>query len=230
MLYHQHGDVPLVSLVVVVPRGAETDPVGKEGLTSLMADLLDEGAGKLDALALGEELQALATELEISANTDGVVLSMSLISENFARSVELLADVVRRPRLQEREFQRRKAQLIAQAIASEADPQYARRSAVFRGLFGKGYAGGLAHGTRDSLQRITYADVKAHYKALMAAEGSTLIVTGGVDRDTAAKELERVFGDWAGRASTVLRPLEPRQAGASSTWSITRALRRARSE
>lgn len=207
VLYRKHGSVPLVSLILVVPRGAETDPVGKEGLTSLTADLLDEGAGKLDALALSEKLQGLATELHIMASTDGVVLSASLIAENFAPSVDLLADVVRRPRLDEKEFQRRKSQLIAQAIAAEADPQYARRSSLYRALFGKGYAGGLPQGTRDSLEAITYADVKAHYKRLMVAEGSAFIVTGGIDQESVTRELKRAFGDWTGQPGTEARPL-----------------------
>jgi predicted Zn-dependent peptidase len=209
VLYRKHGSVPLVSLILVVPRGAETDPVGKEGLTSLMADLLDEGAGKLDALAISEKLQGLATELQIMANTDGVVLSMNLIAENFGPSVDLLADIVRRPRLDEKEFQRRKAQVIAQAIASEADPQYARRNMLYRGLFGKGYGGGLPQGTRASLEAITFADVKTHYKRLMAAEGSAFIVTGGIDQETATRELKRAFGDWSGQPSTEARPLTP---------------------
>lgn len=212
VLYRKHGSVPLVSLILVVPRGAETDPVGKEGLTSLMSDLLDEGAGKLDALALSERLQALATELQIMASTDGVVLSMNLIAENFAPSVDLLADVVRRPRLEEKEFQRRKAQMISQALAGEADPQYARRSSLYRALFGKGYGGGLPQGTRTSLEAITYADVKAHYKRLMAAEGSAFIVTGGIDQETVTRELERAFGDWTGQPSTEARPLTPSAA------------------
>ncbi len=207
VLYRKHGNVPLVSLLFVVPRGSETDPVGKEGLTYLMADLLDEGAGKLDALALSEKLQGLATDLKISASTDGVILSLDLIAENFAPTVDVLADVVRRPKLDEKEFQRRKAQLIAQAIASEADPSYGRRSAMFRGLFGKGYAGALPQGTRDTLEGISYADVKAHYKRLMAAEGSTFIVTGGIEQEVVERELGRAFGDWTGQPSTEARPL-----------------------
>lgn len=212
VLYRKHGNVPLVSLLLVIPRGSETDPVGKEGLTNLMTDLLDEGAGKLDALALSEKLQGLATELQIMASTDGVALSMNVITETFAPAVDVLADVVRRPKLDEKEFQRRKAQLIAQAVASEADPHYGRRVTTLRALYGKGYAGGLPQGTRESLEAISYADVKAHYKRLIAAEGTTFIVTGGIEQEAVKRELERAFGDWAGQPSTEARPLAPNTA------------------
>jgi zinc protease len=212
VLYRKHGNVPLVSVLLVIPRGAETDPQNKDGLTSLMADLLDEGAGAMDALALNEKLQSLATDLRITAAVDSVIISMQLIAENFGPSLDILADVVRRPKLDEKEFQRRKAQLVAQAIAGEADPHYGRRSAMYRALFGKGYGGGLPTGTRDTLEAITHADVKAHYKRLLVGEGATFVVTGGIEQEAVAEQLKRTFGDWAGQPSTEARALTPAAA------------------
>jgi zinc protease len=213
VLYRKHGNVPLVSLLLVIPRGSETDPQGRDGLTSVMTDLLDEGAGQLDALGLSERLQSLATDLRISTSTDAVLIGMQLIAENFAPSVDILADVVRRPKLDEKEFQRRKAQLISQAIAGEADPHYGRRSAMYRALFGKGYAGALPTGTRDTLEAISYADVKAHYKRIIVGEGATFVVTGGIEQDVVAEQLKRAFGDWAGQASAEPRAVTPSASG-----------------
>jgi zinc protease len=209
VLYRKHGDVPLVSLLVVIPRGSETDPVGKDGLTSLMVDLLDEGAGSLGALQLSEKLQALATDFRAAAAVDSVVLSMHLIAENFAPSVALLADMVRHPRFEQQEFERRKAQLVAQAIAMEADPHVGRRAAMYRALFGQGYAGAQPTGTRDTLQSIKYADVKAHYAKLVEPQDVTFVVTGGIDEAAVAEQLKHAFGDWAGKATTQARPLQP---------------------
>jgi len=219
VLYRKYGNVPLVSLQLVIPRGAETDPAGRDGLTSVMADLLDEGAGQLDALALSERLQALATDLRIAATTDSVLIGMQMIAENFGPSIDLLADVVRRPKLDEKEFQRRKAQLIAQAIAGEADPHYGRRTAMMRALFGKGYAGAVPTGTRDTLEAISYADVKAHYKRVMVGEGATFVVTGGIEQDVVAENLKRGFGDWAGQPTVAPRALAP-AAGAGKLYFV----------
>jgi zinc protease len=172
-----------------------------------MGDLLDEGAGKLTALEISERLQTLATDLAINSAVDFVIVSMNMIAENFGPSVELLADIVRRPKFDDQEFQRRKAQLIAQALASEADPHTGRRVAMYRGLFGEGYAGLLPTGSRDSLATINLADVKAHYLRLMVAEGATFVVVGGISHEAAARELEKAFGDWGGKAKAEARPL-----------------------
>lgn len=207
-VYHrQHGSVPLVSLLLVIPRGAETDPPNKDGLTALMVDLLDEGAGSSNALQLSERLQALATDFHATVSVDSIILSMDLIAENFAESVQILADIVRRPRFEEAEFQRRKAQFIAQALASEAEPHTGRRVAVQRALFGTGYGGSLATGTRDTLESITLADVKAQYERSIVGEGAAFVVTGGVERDPVAEELRRAFADFRGEAKVQARPL-----------------------
>jgi len=201
--------VPLVSLTLILPHGTETDPPGKDGLTSLTADLLDEGAGKLNALELGERLQGLATDLHVQAAVDSVVLSMELIAENFAPSVDLLADIVRRPKFDPAEFKRRKEQTVSQLLAAEADPHFGRRTAMYRALFAKGYAGGLPTGTRDTLKGITLGDVKSQYGKLVVGEGATFVVTGGIDQASVAENLKRAFGDWAGKARVETRPLAP---------------------
>jgi zinc protease len=207
VLHRTYGSVPLISLLLVIPRGTETDPPAQAGLTHMMADLLDEGAGDLDALGLSERLQALATDFSATANVDYVLVAMNTIAENFGPSVDLLADIVRRPKLDKQEFERRKAQLVAQALASEADPHTGRRVAMYRALFGDGYAGTVPTGTPDTLGSITYADVKAQYARLMVSEQATFVVTGGIEQKEAAGHIQRAFGDWAGRASVKARPL-----------------------
>jgi zinc protease len=161
----------------------------------------------------------LATDISISAAVDFVVVAMNTIAENIGPSIELLADVVRRPKFEEPEFQRRKAQLIAQALAAEADPHTGRRVAMYQALFGDGYAGLVPTGTRDSLAPITLADVKAHYARLMVAEGATFVVVGGVSNEVVSEHLTRNFGDWGGTARVEARPLAP-ESGAGKLYFV----------
>lgn len=201
------GDLPLVALLVLIPRGSETDPKGKAGLSYLTADMLDEGAGARSALELSEELQRLATDYGASASVDYTLLSMNLLAENLAPSLDLLADMVRRPRFDAAEFKRRKDYFIAQALASESDPRSARDAALQNVLYGDGYAGTVDEGTRTSLKAITLADVKAHYKNSIVPEGVEFVVVGGIDQASVTKELERAFGDWKGQAKSTPRAL-----------------------
>ncbi len=205
----EQGPTPLVSVQFVIPRGAATDPEGKEGLTALVADMLDEGAGKLSALELNEELGRLATAYEASAGVDYVLLGMNLLGENFESSIALLSDIVRRPRLPREEFDRRKQHFIAQAIAEASDASAVNRLSMDRALFGTGYAGGPADGTQHSLKSITYADLKKHHQALVAPDAVDIVVVGGIEQSRTKEALEAAFGDWKGKSSATKRPLSP---------------------
>jgi zinc protease len=198
----EQGPTPLVSVLLVVPRGASTDPKGKAGLTALTIDMLDEGAGGKDALALSEELQRLGTDYGGNADVDYVMLAINTIADSFDASVTLLADIAQKPAFDAKEFARRKSQRIADALAAESEPTSARSIALRKALFGDGYAGALAGGTRPTLGKLQLADVKAHYAALVVPEGAAFVVVGGVDQARAVKALEASFGSWKGSAKS----------------------------
>ncbi|MCA9627669.1 MAG: insulinase family protein [Myxococcales bacterium] len=206
--YLKQGKTPLVSVQLVLPNGASSDPPGKEGLTQITTDMLDEGAGKFDALALSEELQRLATDYGGRAATDSVDLGMSLLASNFDASMKILADIVMHPKFGYKDFSRRKGQLISQAIADEKDTGTGRINVTRSVLFGKGYGSYSPTGDRVSLKRIGLNDVKQHHKALFAPQGATFIVVGGIEIEAVKKGLEEAFKDWQGEPTVKPRPLE----------------------
>lgn len=211
----KQGPTPLVTLMLVLPRGSATDPKGKAGLTSLMVDLLDEGAGGKSALELSEDLQRLGTDYGGRADVDNTLLVMNLIAENLEPSAKILADIVRRPALSPAEFGRRKQQRLAEALSQESEPTHGRDVVLRKTLFGDGYAGDIAFGTRSTLQTIGYGEVKQHYQRVVAPEGAALVLVGGVDQAAARQALDRSFGDWTKQATAkhaAVRKEEPERA------------------
>lgn len=202
------ANAELVSIHVVMPVGSSSDPRGKEGLMALSADLLDEGAGKRSSLELSDALGLLATDYQATAGLDYVLLSMNALADNFEASAEILADIVRRPKLDRAEFQRRKEQHLAQAIARSSSQSSLLSAAYHRVLFGEGYAGSLPEGTKASLDAITLQDVKQAAASLNLAEGSHIVVVGGVDQGRARAAVQKAFGDWKGKRKPVVRVAE----------------------
>lgn len=209
----QQGPTPLVTLLLVLPRGSATDPEGKAGLAALMADMLDEGAGGLDAIAIAERLRELATDFHPSADVDATLLYMNSMADTLEPSIALLGDLVRRPTFDGEEFARRKDHHLAAALTAEAETATVRALVTRRVLFGDGYAGELPRGTRRTLASISLADVQRHYRETVAPQGAEFVVVGGVDSGLVREALERTFGDWQGRPArenqAVADPLPP---------------------
>lgn len=206
--YLKQGNTPLVNVQLIIPHGAANDPVGKEGLTQLTTDMLDEGAGRLDALGLSEALQRLATDYGGRASTDSIDLGMSLLASNFAVSMNILADIVMRPKLTQADFSRRRDQLVSEAIADEKKTDIGRINVLRSVLFGKGYGSYSAGGDRASLKRISLADVKRQHQALFSPEGATFVVVGGMELEQVKQHLEAAFASWTSKAKAKPRILE----------------------
>ncbi len=206
--YLQQGSTPLVSVRLVIPRGAATDPPGKAGLTSLMASLLDEGAGTRNALELNDEFDRFATQFGIAAATDDVTLSMDGLTDTLDPALGLLRDVVQQPRLEKKEFDRIKAEAIAAEIANEASPGTTKTLVLRRVLFGTGYGAFAPTGTRKSLEGITHADTKKHFARVVGPQGASFVVVGGIDVQTVKGMLEATFGSWKSASDATPVPID----------------------
>ena len=74
--------VPLVAVDFAFLGGSTQDPPDKAGVAHLMAGLLDEGAGPLDAKAFHELLERKAIELGIRAGRDHIRGTMRTLKQN----------------------------------------------------------------------------------------------------------------------------------------------------
>lgn len=209
----QRESAPLVSIQLLLPTGAAQDPRGKEGLSLLAADLLDEGAGKLNALQLSDELGRLATDYTATVGLDYTLLTMSSLTENLEPSLRLLADIVLRPRLSAEEFQRRRDHHVARALADQDSPRHARSRGFAHALFGDGYAGRPSEGTPGSLRAVQLWEVRQRVRTMAVAEGAHLAVAGTFDAQKLQSLVAEVFGKWKGERSRFEPVLEDEPEG-----------------
>jgi zinc protease len=68
-LIEQHR-VPLVQVNVLLKGGSSLDRAGRYGMASLVAAMLDEGAGSRSALELADAVEFLGAELSTSSSFD----------------------------------------------------------------------------------------------------------------------------------------------------------------
>src|SRR4029077_11638068 len=74
---------PIVSASIMFRSGASLYPAGRAGLASITAEMLDEGAGARDALAIAADLEQLGSDLWLGAGRGGWQLSAQAPPETF---------------------------------------------------------------------------------------------------------------------------------------------------
>ena len=198
----EHRAVPLISLLVLVRRGAAADPAGQEGLAAIVGDLLDEGTGALDALAFHEALGRIGAHLETEVGSDATLLGLTVLSRFADRGVALVADMVRQPRLDIRDFERVRDLRLNRLVQIRDMPTALADRAFTELVYGSHPYGHLAIGSEDSLRALTLDSVRAFHDQAYVPANVTVIAAGDGSHDELAGLVERAFGDWTPGAGT----------------------------
>src|SRR3984893_11043921 len=105
--------VPLLSLDFAFKGGSAQDPEGKPGAATMLAALLDEGAGDLDSQAFQQALDEKAVEISFNCDRDHIGGRMRTLIRNVDRAGQLLRLAINAPRLDDAPITRVREQLSA---------------------------------------------------------------------------------------------------------------------
>ena len=209
----ERAGLPMVSLALVLPAGSALDPDALPGLASLTADMLDEGSGDRSAIQMQEALARIGAELDTETGADSVVLSLSLLDRFVPQGLQLLADIVVRPRLGGPDFERVRT-LRANRVRQLRDVPGVNAEAVFaRALYGSHPYGHLSFGSSAALAAMGEGDVSAFHGRQYHPSRATLIAVGALDSAAFARQAEDAFGSWQPGSSAPMAPAE--SAGAA---------------
>ena len=191
-----HGDLPILSLALTVPSGSSSDPAARHGLAGVVADMVDEGTGSLDAIQVSEALSAIGADYEVDVGADVTVFTLTTVARFSDKGARLLADMVTRPRLHEPDFARVR-QLRRDRIRQSKDvPAAVAERAFLHVLYGEHSYGHTAIGDDGALESMSIAEVAEAHRSLYGPAGSTLVVTGGLPASELRAIGERGFGGW----------------------------------
>lgn len=202
-------DVPLIAFNAVLRGGACGDVANRSGTASLLAGLLEKGAGDRDAFSFADAVEGVGGTFNAAAGAEAIAVRGQFLARDQELMLELLADALLRPRCAGRELEiLRNRQIELIKAAKDSDP------AELLGLYGRALLfqghpyGRSLIGSEASLAAIRHADVLAYQRAHVGSDRLTLIVTGDVDSHWLEQAVRSAFASWspAQQPRPVLRP------------------------
>ena len=212
LLLSEKPEVPLVSVTAILRGGAVTDPDGRGGLANLLAALLEKGAGDRDAAQFAETIDASGGTLTSRADLETITVSGNFLARDADLMVELLGDMLLRPRLDEAEFEKLRARSVNFIRAAKDTNLNALLPIYGQGfLFGAHPYGNPVSGSETTLAAIGHDDVLAFYEQQLGGDRLILAVTGDFDAPSMISKLTAAFGDWRPAANplTEVAPVAP---------------------
>jgi zinc protease len=192
----EHAAMPIVSLAVQVEGGLGADPPGAEGLSALVADMVDEGTGDLSAIDVSDALARLGADYEVDVGADATTFSLTTLTGFATRGARLLSDLLTRPSLRQSDFDRVR-QLRLDRLRQLKDVPAAVAERMFLRLLYEAHPyGHLSIGTEAALSGLDLPDVRRMHRACMRPSETTVVAAGALSHDGLLGLVREAFGAW----------------------------------
>ncbi len=191
-----HASIPIVTLSLLIRRGAADDPPGREGLAAVTVDMMDEGSGDRSAIEIHEALSRLGGQLDSDIGADGTVLTVTCLNRFLGPALTLLADIVARPSLREVDFERVRQLRLHRLTQLRDMPGAVADRAFVKLLYGSHPYGHTPLGNEPSLSSLTVDHVRDFHESVIRPGDATLVVAGDCDHQEVERLAADAFGDW----------------------------------
>ena len=188
--------LPTFDLSVTIRTGSAFDPPDKTGLASLVGEQLrDGGTESLTPEEFDERVEYLAADIESRISDTSGSASLSLLSKDIDAGLELLVEMLRRPRF-DAERLRQAKERVQQNIKRRNDSTNNIERLEWSFLMDGEQHFSNRYPSSASVEAITREDMLAFHHKYYHPGNMLLAVAGDFDRAEMLKKLEQAFADW----------------------------------
>jgi predicted Zn-dependent peptidase len=208
--------VQSAAFTLLLPAGAAYE--GADGLSlrggaaTMAAEWITRGAGPRDSRELLAALDNLGVSHAESAQTLHTSLAGATLGRNLEPALEIFADMVLRPHLDDHEVEPIRALCLQNLRSLEDDPGtkviFDLRRRHFPDPWGR-----PSPGTAEGVSSLTPDDLRRFKKTMYRPNGAILGVAGAIDWNRLRDVVGRLFGGWAAQPQPRVteRPSGPRR-------------------
>ena len=189
-----------VSMQLTLRFGTGETLKDKIGATELLGILMARGTEQYDYTELQDELNRLRIEMSMSTTIGVLQASLKTKREHLPEAVELLGDVLRRPRLDADELEVLRRQIITNLQQGTTEPQSLAPRSVRRSL--SPYAKGdvryvmSAEEEIEMYKNVTIAEIRALHKGFLSNQAGEVSAVGDFDPDELKSLINTQLADW----------------------------------
>lgn len=189
----QDRELPIVTVSAMIRTGSVYDPKAKSGLAMLTgAQLRNGGTRSLAPAALDDELEFMASSVESSFGSDMGTVSLTGLSRNLERGLQLFSEVLFHPRFDDKRFQQGKKQALEAIRRRNDDPKEIGDRELAKAIYANHPLGQEPNAA--SVNAITRADLQQFHTRYVRPDNMILTVSGDFDRKEVLELLNRLIG------------------------------------
>lgn len=189
-----------VSLMLTLRFGTGETLVQNRGAVELLGLMMSRGTESLDYAALQDELTRLRANLSMNTTTGLMQMTVKTKREFLPEVIDLIGDVVRRPRLAASELDVLKRQIVTSLAKSTTEPQALAPRSVQKTLSPYGPDDIRYVQSVDEeiamYQAVTINQIRDLYEVFLSNQAGELAVVGDFDPEDVLSLMKRQLADW----------------------------------
>ncbi|MCK4874163.1 MAG: insulinase family protein [Phycisphaerales bacterium] len=192
-------DVRSVGLTWLLPAGTATEPDDRQGLASILSEMLFRGAGERSSRSHSDALDMLGISRSGSARTRHLALGVTMLGARLLDGLPLIADMVRQPKLEQEAFEPVR-DLCLQSLAGLDDEPQEKTMVLLKERHMAPPYNRSGYGKQADLEDAVLDDVQAMWRSRFRPEQSIIGIAGDLDPDALVEQVEELLTDWEGAA------------------------------
>lgn len=194
LYYNNKASVPKINIIIEFKARPYYDSQALPGIYNFVMSMLSEGTEKYTASELAHEIESRG----MSFNAGPGSISMSMLSTDLEKGLELLEEILARPAFSEDEIEKVREQLIVDVKNFWDEPSSFAGQLLRENIYkGHPYGKNLL-GTEDSINKITRKDIVEFYKKMISPVGARMAIVGDLGQYDLKNMLESSLGKWQG--------------------------------
>ncbi|MGQ9621447.1 MAG: M16 family metallopeptidase, partial [Bacteroidales bacterium] len=192
----KHSELPLMSYSIVISGGRMLDTPEKAGLANLVATMMNEGTKDKTPEELEDAIGLLGASINVRAGNEDITISVNSLTKNFEKTLELVEEMLLKPRWDEEQFALAKSRIINNLKRNAASPDYLATRTLNRLIYGYNILAYDLTGTEESVASITLDDLKDFYGKYFSPSVARFIIAGDIDQQRAEVALAGLNSRW----------------------------------
>ena len=197
VLVRENPAVGVVAVSLQVRAGSRFETETTAGITNFLHRAMLRGTAKRTAVQLATSYEDIGGTFDAGGEVEAAEVRGQALARHWETLLVLIVEVALEPALQEEDIERERRLLLGQIKARADAPFSLTFDALIRNLYGAHPYGRHYLGLKESIERLTRDDLRAHYRAIYRPDRMVLAVSGQVDRGRVVKVAERLFGRMA---------------------------------
>lgn len=180
-----------------IPGGYVAESESERGLSILLSELTERGAGGLDSRGLSDAYDAIGARHGCSASNDRFLYRGNVVRSVLPEALRLLSLQIREPMLPEGEIDSIK-ELLAMDLKSLYDAPSRLVMVELTKQFMPHPYNRAGYATEEGLENITHSAAGALWRSSYQPKGAILSISGNCVKKDILKLIDTYFGQWKG--------------------------------